>query len=359
MFDIPWTMYSEEEIISVISELFHSRGYEVFNVHATDRASEDGVDVECKLPFETEKVLISVKKKPAKRDIGQLSWLVGKPEKQKIYVFVSAPSGAFEAAKEQASKNGVTFWNADKLSTELFDTLPKLYLFMLTEYYIEREIFAINSLVLKVYDSISLDKVAPRSPDKQTPELLNLLWQGKDRAVAWNKTLSAYQVMFEAMKFPQMHTADRRRIVTAFLRSLGFLNRNSVAPLLEVFEDFIARYPGTFETFCKQSKRRSHWNTFKDCKPSYLPGVIDKTFTESHKFTEKLDSVLPGEDIQNVTEDENLADILADVARIMSIEANALEIMIDGLLGVVLHNDWYVIYRDNKYDNDRYMMSMD
>jgi len=75
MYQIPWKEYSEIEILEILTMLFRERGFKVYNVHKTDRSGENGADLECSKTGETGKILIAVKKKPGKSDIGQLETL--------------------------------------------------------------------------------------------------------------------------------------------------------------------------------------------------------------------------------------------------------------------------------------------
>lgn len=45
MFQVPWKLYSESEILEVITEIFKVKGYQVYNIHKTDRRGEEGVDL--------------------------------------------------------------------------------------------------------------------------------------------------------------------------------------------------------------------------------------------------------------------------------------------------------------------------
>ena len=62
MFQIPWKLYSEPEILEVLTEIFEVKGYQVYNIHKTDRRGEEGVDLECAKPAENQKIILAVKR---------------------------------------------------------------------------------------------------------------------------------------------------------------------------------------------------------------------------------------------------------------------------------------------------------
>lgn len=135
-------MYSEPEVLEVLTEIFRDKGYKVYNIHKTDRRGEQGVDMECTKPAENEKVLLTVKKKPEKSDIGQLEDFAEKASTSKIYVYIEEPSTAFKSVME-GLKNRMSFWNAETLTYELFCTDLRFYLFMILENSFEKPIYEI------------------------------------------------------------------------------------------------------------------------------------------------------------------------------------------------------------------------
>ncbi len=59
MFQVPWKLYSETEILGVLTEIFRAKGYNVYNIRKTDRRGELGVDMECTKPAENQKVILA------------------------------------------------------------------------------------------------------------------------------------------------------------------------------------------------------------------------------------------------------------------------------------------------------------
>jgi hypothetical protein len=101
MFQIQWKLYSESEVLEILTELFRAKGYDVYNVHKTDRSGENGVDMECTKTAESQKITIAVKKKPNKSDIGQLQEFAKRPSTSKIYLYIEEPTTDFKKAIEE------------------------------------------------------------------------------------------------------------------------------------------------------------------------------------------------------------------------------------------------------------------
>jgi acetolactate synthase regulatory subunit len=132
MYQIPWNLYAEPEILEVLAEIFRDKGYQVYNIHKTDRRGEQGIDLECTKTAENQKVILAVKKQPKKMDVGQLKEFAGRTASSKIYVCVDEPSTDFKKVME-GLKNSVSFWNAEVLTYELFCTDLRFYIFMILE----------------------------------------------------------------------------------------------------------------------------------------------------------------------------------------------------------------------------------
>jgi hypothetical protein len=349
-FDIPWNMYSEEEILTVVSELFRVRGYETCDVQEGDRDAERKVDLVRSGPSGREELLVIVRKKPIEPDVAQLIRFAKNEGVQKIYVYVREPTGRFKVAMSRAVNEGVVFWNADILSGQLLDTIPRLYMNMITEHFVIRELFVIEDRMRRTHNDIHANKRPPSQPEEPSNELLNLLWQGKDRAVSWNKALGAIQVTFERMKLGKMDDATKRSVIKGFLRGLLWLNRSSVVPLSEFFNMIFDEYPGTFDTFCKQTRAVSFWIHIRSFRPHYLPTRIQNTLSMERSSDEEM-GLLEAE-CDEPDPDDDISSLIADFARTLGAHANNLEDVVDGLRGVVLFNDWFRGKEGDDYNED-------
>ena len=215
MFQIPWHKYSEEEIQEVLTLLYRERGYEVYNVHKVDRRGEEGADLECTRPGETDKILIAVKKKPQQKDIKQLNTLANRTVRTKIYVYIEEPSTSFKKALQKV-KDKVSFWNSEKLTYEFFSTDVRFYLFMIIENAIEKDSYDITFSFAKFYLDLEKEGTKFKGPVKADEEMLNLLWQAKDRSVSLHKSLRTLQTLFEEMKLPTIDEGTKESITDAF-----------------------------------------------------------------------------------------------------------------------------------------------
>jgi len=337
MIQIPWADYSEIEILEVLSLLFRKRGYQVYNVHKIDRSGEDGADLECSKTGETEKILVAVKKKPRKNDVGQLKTFAKRSENMKIYVYIEEPSTFFREAMQQLD-NRISFWNAEKLTNELFSTDTRFYLFMVLENSFQQPIFDLSYSFVKKY--LDLTKKRAGKPIKADAKMLNLLWAAKDRSVSLNKVLRTLQKLFEGMSLSDVDDNAKRSIVEAFLNSLEDLKFTSLDALYDIFQEFLEKYPTNFEQFCEQTKGRSNWLYFSKNKPELSPNFILESLERSYDFEAKIKDVLAKHEILNDAEQDDLAYVLGDVSRILANEVMMFEDAVDDLFSISLWGKW-------------------
>ncbi|MGQ9642018.1 MAG: restriction endonuclease [Candidatus Bathycorpusculaceae bacterium] len=333
MYQIPWERYSEEEIQEVLTALFKKKGYEVYNIHKVDRRGEQGVDLECTRPLETDKILISVKKKPRQKDVAQLNKLADKPSKTKIYVYIGEPSTAFKKAMEKM-KNTVSFWDSKKLTYETFATDVRFYLFMIIENDFKQDVYFITFSFRKFYTDFVNNGPKYGKPLKADRKMLTLLWHIKDRSASLHKSLRTLQTLFEELKLLEVEDKTKMSITQAFLRSLSQLQTDSLRPLRELYLKFLKEYPANFEQFCRESEGRSNWIHLLSMRPQLSPGCIMKSFEEANKMMQKTKGAPPQTEASPY--EEQLDEILGDVARILANEAYWFEDAADDLLKIGL-----------------------
>lgn len=336
MFQIPWQLYSEEEIQEIVTTLYRERGYEVYNVHKIDRRGEEGVDLECTRPGEAERIVIAVKKKPQKKDIAQLNMFAKRVARTKIYVYVEEPSTSFKKAMEIV-KDKVSFWNSEKLTYEVFSTDVRFYLFLIIVNYIWKDFYDITMSFCRVY--IDLEERGPKfeMPMKADHEMLNLLWQAKDRSVSLHKSLRTLQAFFEETKLSTVNERTKESITDAFLLSLSQLHRQSLRPLKKLFHDFLKKYPANFEKFCEQTKDGSNWIYFLSNLPQLSPGYVIKSLERGYDMYREIEEFLP---IKSKGSKEELGEILGNVSRILANGPFFVEDAVDDLLSIGLLGKW-------------------
>lgn len=336
MFQIPWKLYSESEILEVMTEIFKLRGFNVYNIHKTDRRGEEGIDLECTKTGENEKLILAAKKKPEKMDIGQLRDFAKSNSTSRIYLYIEEPSAAFKKAMEEY-KNRVSFWNAEKLTHELYCTSVRFYLFMVLENTFEETVFNIIHSFFKVYFRVEKKNVEP--PKKATKEMLNLLWAAKDRSASLNKSLSNLQYLFEHMNLGEVNEETKETIVSAFLSSIDNLKYENLDQLQSLFSEFLDKYPSNFEQFCKQTKGRSNWTYWASTKRTLSPGYIIKSLEEGRDLTKKMREIFNKENAPQVTP-SSLSEVLGDVARVLTIDVFMFEDAVDDLFSIGLFGNW-------------------
>jgi hypothetical protein len=333
MYQIPWKEYTEEEIQEVLTAIFEERGYEVYNIHKVDRRGEDGVDLECTRSGEAEKVLISAKKHPRKKDVNQLNKFADKLSKTKIYVFIGEPSSAFKEAMEKV-KHRVSFWDSKKLTYEIFLTDIRFYLFLIIENYFEKDIYEITLPFSMFYYNFAKNGPKYGKPFKANNEMLSLLWNIKDRSASLHKSLRNLQTLFEEMNQPKVEEKNKMHITRAFLKALSYLHKDSLKPLRELYLDFLKKYPANFEQFCRESKGSSYWKYLLEIRPKLLPRFIIESFKEEKKIIREMKEKISQEEV--TPNKEHVNETLGDIARILANEAYWLEDTVDNLFKIGL-----------------------
>jgi len=337
MYQVPWYKYSEEEVQEVLTYLFKRRGYDIYNVHKVDRRGEVGADLECTKPAETDKLLIAVKKKPGKKDIYQLERLTQRESRTKIYVYIGEPSTSFKEAMDE-HKGQVSFWNSEKLTLETFNTDTRFYLFLIIENYIENTSYRMTYSFCKIYKALENGEIEIKKPEKASIELLNLLWNAKDRSVSLHRSLRTLQEVFENVDLSGIDEKTKKSIVNGFLGGLLLLHNNSLKPLELLFQQFLDKYQSIFVQFCKQTKGRSNWMYFLTHVPGLLSGVIVESIEQAEKESTELNKLL--KDNFKSESSDNLSHVLGDVSQILANGAYWLEDTVDNLLSIAFLGEW-------------------
>jgi hypothetical protein len=92
---IPWNDFSEIEIQGILKIHFERLGFKVIWRHCDDPANEKGIDLECINKNTHKRVIISVKKKPKKNDLGQILELSQHEADLRIYLFLNGAAQSF------------------------------------------------------------------------------------------------------------------------------------------------------------------------------------------------------------------------------------------------------------------------
>jgi hypothetical protein len=96
----------EDALQDWLEEAYVNRGYRCYNWHKMERVNEKGIDIECEST--EEKVLLAVKIRPKKEDIGQLQKFSEIPGVRKIYVHWSLPTRDFQKQLDNSNAESLT-----------------------------------------------------------------------------------------------------------------------------------------------------------------------------------------------------------------------------------------------------------
>ena len=336
MYNIPWELYSEEEIQELLTSLFKDRGYQVYNLHKVDRSGEAGVDLECTRKGEMERMLVAVKIHPGSKDVKQLETFASH-RGTKIYVHTKEPTTRFKAEISKLS-NKVSFWDSKKLSSEILDSNLGLYLFLVAENCFEKELFDITLQFCRIYIDLEKKKRECKPLVKADLEMLNLLWNAKDRSASLHKSLRTLQSLFEESDYSAANFETKESVISAFFYSLNELKKNSLLPLKQVFTKFLNKYPGNFDRFCAQTSDRSNWMFFLQNLPQLSHGYLIKSFEKANQEHSEIKELLDKMDAKKPRSDneEHLGEILGDLSRVLANTAYWLEDTVDGLFSIGL-----------------------
>ncbi len=347
---IPWNDYSEEEVQYFLEYIFKRRGYQVYNIHKADRRGEDGADLECIKKGEAETLLVAVKKKPAKKDIQQLRDLSSRDVHSRIYVYIEAPSADFFREMEK-NRNNVSFWDATKLTNELFDIDPRLYLFMVLENRFYAPSYSTNWNNISHYRKVIDGKIEIGEPEKMDSDMLLLLWNAKDRSVSLNRGLNLLQLTFEESMPLKLNKTETISLINGYLHGLERLKVHALTPLLECIERYRTSYPNIFSLYCKQTDGRSNWRYFYNHQPVLLPSQIKEYFEkmkeDEEKYAELNKEIEEDETFRKYTDDDR-GYLLGDVARILGFWPFVIESMFDDIFSICLYGDWRA-HRDKSH----------
>lgn len=349
---VNWERYTEEEIHTIICLLYQGLDYHVRNLHKADRANENGADIV--VEKDNEKIAIAVKIKPAKTDRDQVIDLSKRTEEKKIYIYIKTPTDKFNDFIQEFSGK-IDFWDAKKLND--FFRVNRSYfmanlIFDTSE--IHQELEQLKFLLFFLREKCSKLKKEPvKRLDKNS---FLVLWRLKDVAVTLHKTNESI--------FPMLRTP------------MNFKNDEFNEHFVEVFLDYLEIMYSHFNLFTKhfiefyknneslvhngiiRGITTSHWfwiggfkimTNFDDLKESLKKAIDDQ------ETIEKLKKDFPNEERDKRLEKEWLIESKGnDVWKAMEYQVsklelfgNALEIIIDDIMGEYLDTDVHLFSLEN------------
>ncbi len=284
--EIPWKNFTEEEIQTMISILFHSLDYHIKELHKSDRANEDGADIIVSNKNET--FAIAVKLKPNHKDRYQLLELSRRKEKRKIYIFIETPTKKFSETMKQDGNN-VEFWDVKHLNN--FFIKRNLYfsanlIFHGTETYKN-----IQEIQYLFFDLLRKCKDRQKDDVKElNKKSFSLLWRLKDISVTLNKTNRLLKNMFEE----PMELKDEKfniYFLNIFLNYLESLNPIA-SPFSRCFNEFYKNNKQLVDNSIIENSDRSHWLYLYEFKPLNSGYNLKSSLHNGIKEKEAFDRIL-------------------------------------------------------------------
>ncbi|MCP8309380.1 MAG: restriction endonuclease [archaeon] len=297
---VEWERYSEPEIHAIISYFFGSQGYNVRNLHQLDRAKERGADLILSRPAESERIAVQIKKKPKGSDTEQLRRLSERSEKVKKYIYVQEPTEDFAEMMEQY-KSRVDFWDGKKLCREIIKDNPYLGLLLSISSTQTAQILSfVQAMLIRKWREMENKKLEEISLPKPDEEFLHLLWQAKDRAVAFGKGFMLLANAFDSTdrKSPALETRDLDYTVLSFVRLIDDPYIDLAHSLCEFFQKIFKRYVEYVEYACVERRIGTEWlelAKFHFLAPGTVVRVIDIWQQEDAEINEAIKSLPPSE----------------------------------------------------------------
>lgn len=262
---IPWDKFSEVEIQGILKIHYEQLGYNVIWRHVEDPANENGIDLECIQQSTGKKIIIAVKKKPTKKDLGQLLQLAQYDAEVRIYLIIN---GSTQSFRDQIKnfKSQVVFWDENKLEDILDETELTFWLLLDNSYAFQALSLINQALIISTKDPST--QPFPRVNEK----ILNTLWDLKDRTVTLSKCCTLIQFLFENPN--QLGKMDRKQIRELQIWCLNFLYKYSIISLYFIFKDLSGEMKSVLNHTYEHTQGRSNWTMLFSLRQEFIPGNI-------------------------------------------------------------------------------------
>ncbi|MDK2988843.1 MAG: hypothetical protein PWR16_372 [Methanoculleus sp.] len=323
---IPWSSFSEVEIQAILKMHFEILGFNVIWRHKEDPANEKGIDLECRRDLDGKKVIVAVKRKPKKNDLGQVLELSQGDAHERVYVYVGGAAQSFRDQRETFASQ-VVFWDEKILEERLNESDLALKL-KIDNSPAKLAMFRIMKSLIEVIKNQPPGALA----QKPSPDLMRILWGMKDRAVTVNKCASMAQLMFEdSSRFGELNNAKAQNLM---VWCLDFIYSYGLNSLQSVFVALPQELKQLLNCVYENTKIRSNWLQLFKFDPGLIPGRVESVIstyeqqiTSWKEINEKLQSKCAEDDISEPTYTE--LDRVADELRLLAIWADGLEGTID------------------------------
>jgi hypothetical protein len=331
---IPWPSFSEVEIQAILKLHFEILGFSVIWRHREDPANEKGIDLECRRDSDGKQIIVAVKKKPKKGDLGQVLELSQGDAHERMYIYVNGAAQSFRDQRETfASK--VEFWDEKILEERLNESDLTLKL-KADNSPTKLAIFQIMKSIVEV-----IDNPPPSTPSRPpSQELMRTLWDMKDRAVTVNRCLSMSQLMFEdSSRFGDLSDIKAQNLM---VWCLDFIYTYGLNSLLSAFTSLPRELKELLGSAYENTKIRSNWLQLFTYDPGLIPGRVEDACGKYEQLiasrknnADKWQSTQVEDDIPESVYAE--LDEVADELRRIGIWADGLEGTIDDLFEEYIH----------------------
>lgn len=331
---IPWPAFSEVEIQAILKLHFETLGFSVIWRHRDDPANEKGIDLECRRDSDGKKIIVAVKKKPKKNDLGQVLELSQGDAHERVYVYVNGAAQSFRDQQETFASE-VEFWDEKTLEDRLNESDLTLKL-KADNSPTKLAMFQIMKSIIEV-----IDNQPPNTPSRPpSQELMRTLWDMKDRAVTVNRCLSMAQFMFEdSSRFGDLSDIKAQNLM---VWCLDFIYTYGLNSLLSAFTGLPRELKELLGCVYENTKVRSNWLQLLTYDPGLIPGRVEDACAKYEqqnaswkKNVEKQQSLYAEDDIPEPVYTE--LDEVADVLRRLGTWADGLEGTIDSLFEEYAH----------------------
>jgi len=251
-----WQDFNEEFILQLLEEAFQKQGYDVENLHRTDRPHEFGIDLLCEK--EQEEIAIQIKIKPRKSDIKQFDDFVNSTTgKKAIYVIIQNPTRPFsEHVKGYTGK--IEFWDVNQLHKFMVRCEIREYFCIY---------FSKHPLVLalaKVHNLISEKRGTSHVQHRLSTKELDALWAAKDNSVKARISIYLiYQIWNTILRAKTVKDKDEfESILQSIFDQLDIAYALCGSKLMSSFEDLSKRYPNILGLLWELASHRTGWSTY-------------------------------------------------------------------------------------------------
>lgn len=245
----------EFKLQDILTEVYENKGWQVKNMHKVDPRSENGADLE--VSEGKELILVAVKDKPAKKDIGQLRRLWNrKKEATLVYAYSKPSTGAFSAEEKKLSKD-ILFLHDEKLHYFLLEGESISYL---------QSIFELHPLVQEYSRALSMvwNNRNVRIPQKFVKEDIQNLYSLKAALLKKRTGVGLFSLKYDnyVNSLISKNSDEFNKILNDVISNLDLVQQFAGVSLYESFEEVAQNAPYLFSMLWDNVSQRTYWKEY-------------------------------------------------------------------------------------------------